>query len=140
MSEKTAAYIYKATILPIFDYNDVIYHLLTSQQQIKLQRIQNRALRIVFMGQTLSVHTRAKVDYLEQRQEQHLLSLMFKRSVIPEYVETITRATRQKQRDSTTLRVPNPKSSKLMKSPKYKGSKLEQSPDQNKINRFICGL
>ena len=130
MSEKTAAYIYKATILPIFDYNDVIYHLLTNQQQIKLQRIQNRALRIIFMGQTLSVedmHAKAKVEYLEQRQEQHLLSLMFKRSVMQEYVETVTRATRQKQRDSTTLKVPNPKSSKLMKSPKYKGSKLWNS-------------
>ena len=54
MSENTALLLYKATSLLIFDYNDVIYGLLSKQQQTKLRRTQNRALRTVFRGKTLS--------------------------------------------------------------------------------------
>ena len=125
MSEATAAYIYKATILPIIDYNDIIYELMTNQQKTKLQRIQNRALRIVFQGKKMSVeemHDKAKVQYLEQRRESHLLSLMFKRSFQPEYVESNARKTRQSE--GRILAVPHPRTSKYKKAPLYCGSKM----------------
>ena len=78
MSEKSAITIYKSTILPIFDYNDIIYYLLSKQQLTKLQGMQNRAVRLVFMGRMLSVvdmHKLAKVEYLEQRRQAHMLGL-----------------------------------------------------------------
>ena len=123
MSEKTAAYIYKATILPIIDYSDVIYGLMTKQQEDKLQRIQNRALRAVFLGKVMSVdemHEKAKVQHLEQRREIHLLSLMFGRSFQTEYASNINRRTRQSQ--GRTLDVPQPRTNKLKKAPVYNGS------------------
>ena len=79
ISEHTAILLYKATILPTFDYNDFYYNLLTTQQLNNMQRIQNRALRIVFRARKLSVedmHTAARVDNLEIRRENHLLALM----------------------------------------------------------------
>ena len=48
MSQNTAIKVYKATLLPILEYNDIVYDLLTKAQLQKLQRIQNRALRVVF--------------------------------------------------------------------------------------------
>ena len=39
ISEKSALLLYKTTILPVIDYNNIIYGLLTKQQKIKLQRI-----------------------------------------------------------------------------------------------------
>ena len=123
MSEKTAIYIYKATILPIIDYNDIIYGLMTSQQQTKLQRIQNRALRIVFWGKSLSVdemHTKAGLSVLAVRQEIHLLSLMYKRSLDTTYLDQTPRITHRG--GGKTLKVPKPKTNKLLKAPIYKGS------------------
>ena len=50
MSENTVIMLYKATILPVFDYNDLVYELLTKQQQARIQKILNRALRVVSRG------------------------------------------------------------------------------------------
>ena len=123
VSERSAITIYKATILPIFDYNDIIYHLLTKQQLTKLQRMQNRALRLVFMGRTLSVadmHELAKVEYLEQRREAHLMGLMFNRTRDPMYRDDPTRVTRQG--DAVLLKVPKANTTKFMAAPIFKGS------------------
>ena len=125
MSENTAIMIYKAMILPIFDYNDIIYNLLTQQQQTKLQRVQNRALRIVFRGKILSVndmHERANVDKLETRRDNHLLALMYNRSKDPNYLSPQARETRRTA--AVTLRVPHPKTNRLKKAPIYKGSSM----------------
>ena len=142
MSAKTAAYIYKATILPIIDYNDIIYNLLTKQQEEKLQRVQNRALRIVFMGETLStavMHEKAGVDYLKQRREQHLLALMYRRSYEEEYVDNTIRVTRQST--SRLLKVPRPKTDKLTRAPVYCGSKLwNELPTRIRDIKTMLGL
>lgn len=125
LSEKTAAYIYKATILPIIDYNDIIYELMTKQQEIKLQRIQNKALRIIHMGKTLSteeMHNLSGISYLAQRREQHLLALMYKRAFKEEYIDNTVRITRQG--DSKLLLLPTPKTNKIMNAPIYRGSKI----------------
>lgn len=125
MSENTAAKIYKATILPIIDYNDIIYMLLSKQQQVKLQRIQNRALRTVFKGKKLSIldmHEKAGLDYLEDRRELHLLTLMFDRTQDQAYIEIAPRSTRSA--DAVMLRTPKPCTSKLAKAPIYMGSKM----------------
>ena len=123
ISENTAILIYKSNILPIIDYNDIVYSLLTSAQQTKLQRVQNRALRTVFLGQKLSVedmHVRAKIDFLCDRQQQHLLSLMRNRTMEDTYVQTVVRLTRQA--DGVILKVPRPNTNKFMQAPIYKGS------------------
>ena len=58
-------------MVPIIDYNDIIYGLLTQQQETKLQMIQNKALRKVLLGKTVSVvemHSLAKIDTLREKQ------------------------------------------------------------------------
>ena len=49
-SQNTAVRVYKATLLPILDYSDLIYELLNKAQLQKLQRLQNKGLRVVFWG------------------------------------------------------------------------------------------
>ena len=125
LSERTAIIIYKATVMPIFDYNDIIYNLLTQQQLTKLQRIQNRALRIVFKGRILSVaemHERANVEYLEQRREAHLIALMYNRTKEDQYRDDTVRNTRAAE--AVLLKVPKAKTNKLTKAPIISGSTL----------------
>ena len=78
--------IYKATILPIFDYADFIY-----DQQIKysnklLQQLQKRALRIIYNQHimqynprfsTTNLHERANIHRLVYRRQQHLIHYTF---------------------------------------------------------------
>ena len=111
--------------MPIFDYNDIIDNLLNQQQLLKLQRIQNRALRIVFKGKILSVaeiHDRAKVEYLEQRGESHLIALMHNRTKEEKYRDDTVRTTRAAE--AVLLKVPKIKTNKLANAPIYSGSKL----------------
>ena len=68
-------------MLPIIDYNNIIYGLLMQQQETKVQRIQNRALKTVYQSKTLSViemHTLAKIGTLKERRNLHLMTLMHK--------------------------------------------------------------
>ena len=46
MSNRTALLVYKTMILPFFDYADVIYHNASVSELEKLQRLQNRALKL----------------------------------------------------------------------------------------------
>ena len=123
ISENTALLLYKSTVLPIIDYNDIIYGILTKQQLTKLQRIQNRALRTIYWGKTLSVkemHDKANLDYLVDRRDSHLLSLMYRRARETQYIDDTKRNTRRA--DSTLLKVSKPSTNKLIKAPNYKGS------------------
>lgn len=125
ISEKTAIMLYKALILPIFDYNDIIYCLLTKQQQAKLQRTQNRALRTIFRGKNLStkeMHKQASIDDLETRRMKHLLALMYDRAQEEEHIDNTIRITRQGT--AALLTVPHPRTRKMEISPKYNGSTL----------------
>ena len=123
MTEKTAVIVYKTTILPIIDYNDIIYDMMTENLQLKLQRLQNRALRTVFLGKTLTnkeMHDRAGVTFLKKRRHEHLMMLMFSRSREMSYHDTTVRTTRQA--DAVLLRAPTAKTTKYMRAPIYRGS------------------
>ena len=125
MSEGTAKLLYKVTLLPILEYNDAIYYLLTQQEQAKLQRLQNAALCTVFRGKTLTIeqmHNEAGVQYLAERRDAHLLALMLDRTKDPQYTEPHVRVTRQTM--APLLAVPKPKTNKLTWAPVYRGSKM----------------
>ena len=125
MTEKTAVLVYKVTILPIMDYNDIVYPLLTSQQLTKIQRLQNKALRTIYFGKNLGtdeMHTRAKLEYLVQRRDNHVLSLMMDRSVDPNYIDYTERRTRQG--DAVLLKLPQAQTNKFTKSPLFRGGTM----------------
>ena len=114
ISERTAIILYEATILHIFDYNDLIYNLLTSQQLTKLQRLQNRALRLVFLNKNYIVaemHDKDKLKTLQHRRENHLLALMFMRTADMGYIDTTARRTRRA--DAVMLKVPRTRTNKF---------------------------
>ena len=67
-------------------------------------------------------HTRSKVEYLEQRRDNHMLTLMFNRTKEEQYLETCNRATRRT--DAVLLRTPRAHTNKLTKVPLVRGSNL----------------
>ena len=125
ITTSTARTIYKATILPLLDYNDIVYSLLNENLKKKLQTIQNRALRTIYIHKNYSVdelHEKAKLDRLTKRRDVHLLGLMYRRKELEKYVDERNLPTRQHQ--GVVLRQPVPKSNCLLKAPIYRGSKM----------------
>lgn len=82
--EKTALTIYKGMILPILDYANIVMSLVPKIQCKKLQRIQNRALRIIYSNHDdmnkQDRHITSKLAALEQRAANQTLCLMHRRS------------------------------------------------------------
>lgn len=48
MNQNTSLTIYKTTILPLLEYSNVIFPLIPMAKRRKLQRLQNRGLKIIF--------------------------------------------------------------------------------------------
>ena len=141
VTQKTALQLYKTTILPILDYNDVYYFLLNEDKQRKLQAMQNRALRIIFKDRHYHVnemHELANLSTLMVRRKVHMAGLMYKRSKNSFYHDTHNLPLRQF--DKVVLRTPVVRLFKTMKSPQYMGSKLWNSlpVDIQKSQTYDC--
>lgn len=129
----TSLQIYKTTILPLMEYANITYTLVPAQLRKKLQRLQNRALKIIFKKHDShmlpDLHTQAKLTSLDQRASRQLTCLMYKRSRDPtKYPLHIPpRATRQNEKIRFDL--PKPNYEKFKKFPLYVGSKLWEELD-----------
>ena len=78
--------LYKSKVLPYMDYGD-IFVVNTYQRSLgKLQKQQNRALRICLgagrLEHRIDLHKSAKMEFLGQRRNMHLLNYMYKRKSI----------------------------------------------------------
>ena len=98
-------------ILPYFDYADIFYEATTVQNLSKLQRLQNRALRIVTQSKatdisTKDLHLSMNVTPLRVRREHHLMNFMYKRAEIQKYVDNRNLLTRA--HDKKILKVLRP--------------------------------
>ena len=85
INENAATKIYKSMILPYADYGDIFFTKANSQQLKKLQTLQNRALRIIFLCLDTMIHTpvvmlhqSAQLPLLAVRREVHLINVMYK--------------------------------------------------------------
>ena len=80
LNEDVALKIYKSMILPYFDYGDVIYMSANQEGLDKLQRLQNRCLKICnnlnVRFETRELHMITKVPKLKFRREAHLNNFM----------------------------------------------------------------
>ena len=82
IDKNTADIIYKQTILPIFDYGGFLIDSCTKKSRDDLQKLQNKALRIVHGFKLINspgvkdLHNRSCLLSLEQRREKQLLHLM----------------------------------------------------------------
>ena len=83
--------LYKSMILPHIDYGDIIYSAANLNQLTKLQRIQNKCLRICLRADPpLSVkelHRAAGLSSLSEPREHHLLNLTYTRTRNPNYTD-----------------------------------------------------
>ena len=83
LREETALLIYKTMILPYFDYADVIFHKANMKELDKLQKLQNKCLRICLNRDrrfnTERAHTLSKVPFLKDRRTAHVRNFMYNR-------------------------------------------------------------
>ena len=78
----TAIRIYKSMVIPYLDYGDVLYHYSSNRLLDKLQKLQNRGLKICFgHGTGMStdeLHIEAVISKLHERRISHICTFMFK--------------------------------------------------------------
>ena len=83
LKDNTALNIFKAMVLPYFDYADVIFDKALNKDIDKLQKLQNKCLRLC-LGKdrrhgTDMTHKLAKVPFLKDRRGAHVLNFMYTR-------------------------------------------------------------
>ena len=83
--------IYKSKVVPYFDYGDIFLMGISLKSLDKLQKLQNRALRICLAQDGRSnvneMHNTCNISKLEQRRESHLLNFVYKRAHDERYVQ-----------------------------------------------------
>lgn len=83
MSTSCAILLYKTMVLPIIDYCNFCFTACTEKLKTKVQRLQNRALRICLKSnrydRTNDLHTRARIATLSKRREVDILKLFHKK-------------------------------------------------------------
>ena len=90
LNESQALMVYKTKILPYFDYADILCIASYQCTLNKLQKQQNRALRICLrLGSCTKVnvlHKMVKIELLSDGRNSHLLNFMYKRKESPQYI------------------------------------------------------
>ena len=81
LRDDAALNIYKSRLLPYFDYADVIFDRALNKDKEKLQKLQNKCLKIC-MGKFRrysndAIHKLANVPFLKDRREAHVLNFMY---------------------------------------------------------------
>ena len=90
--------VYKAYIVPIIDYGDVLYNGVVVELLQKLQRLQNRCLKICEgahrLTPTVDIHRATNMPLLKERIKYHIKLIAFKRAQDPKFRRPTIRATR----------------------------------------------
>ena len=125
MSSRSSLLVYKSMILPFFDYADVVYHNANAKELEKLQRLQNRALKLCLglhkREDTEMVHRTAKVPLLENRRRSHVYNFMYKRKDMKHNLDTLIKWTRSA--DAPRFILPTPNLQCYKRSLEYSGAK-----------------
>ena len=111
--------------MPYFDYGDILYMGTHKETTTKLQRLQNRALKICTLVEprcaTARLDFETKMSMLEQRRTAHLRNFMFKRKDNIDYVDM--RETGTRQRDAIIMKTIKANLKVFENSVYYKGAK-----------------
>ena len=125
LSNRSALLVYKTMVLPFFDYADVVYHNANTAELEKLQRLQNRALKLCLglhrREDTEIVHRSAKVPLLENRRRSHIYNFMYKRKELKHNLDVPVIKTRSA--DAPRFILPNPNLQCYKRSLEYSGAK-----------------
>lgn len=130
----TALQIYKSTVLPLMEYANFTYPLVPVSLRKKLQRLQNRALKIIYQindNQSLpELHITAKLTSLDQRANRQLACLMYKRSLCPISYPHLPNPRATRSTEKIRFNLPRPNNEKFKKFPLYAGSQIWDRLDQ----------
>ena len=127
LTGKAALTVYKSTILPIIDYSDHFQMLWNKDKLDKIQKLQNWGLRVVYC-KTIpppnenELHRAAGIQLLKYRRITHMLSIMYHRAKVNEYLDVRDIPTRQF--DKIKFKVIAPVIKVAFKSPNYLGAQL----------------
>ena len=97
----TRILVYKQTIMPLVEYVGFMLNMNNNQDTMKLQRLQNRALRMCFEVNipfdicTADLHNQARVATLQQQRDLSLLCIMYELKQLHLYEKIGDRVTRQ---------------------------------------------
>ena len=124
LNKNVALLIYKTMLLPYFDYSDIIFHKANSSDLSKLQRLQNRCLRLCLgfdrLYSTDKAHKAALVPFLEDRRKAHLLNFMYLRQNRKDLLNT--REIRTRANDAPLFHVTIPKCEAFKRCVGYHGA------------------
>ena len=99
LDKQQALTIYKSKVLPYFDYGDIFLMGTHVKTRDMLQKLQNRALRLVLNKDSRhnvwQLHHAAKVPYLDDRRICHLANFVYHRKYCDNYVSLPIRPLRQ---------------------------------------------
>ena len=124
LRDDTALSIYKSMILPYFDYADVIFSKALNKDIGKLQKLQNRCLKIC-MGKERryssdAAHKLANVPFLKDRREAHVLNFMYNRKSKVHLLNN--REIRTRAHDAPLFEIPIPRCEAFKRSVRYFGA------------------
>ena len=132
LSESVLKLIYSSLILPYFDYGDVVYDSAFMKYTDRLQKLQNRAGRIILKIKPEShksvseMHNALNWQLLDKRRRDHSLVFMYKimNNLSPTYLrnefELISHT--YPSRFGTKFKLPKPRTNYLKRSFKYKSA------------------
>ena len=136
----TSVAIYKSTILPYVEYGDIIYAGAKLDLLNRIQRIQNRCLRVCLRAiprtSIMDLDKEAKVNLLVDRRASNLLKLAYKRKDLEPYRDTRQLPTRGD--DVAIMKAPQPHNTLLMKSVLYRSALAWNAlpPETKAINSY----
>lgn len=146
-----AVQIYKSMILPIVDYSNFCLCTCTDKLRTKVQRLQNRALRICFRAgrydQINNLHSQAHLPTLDKRRDFDILKLFHRKIYLLNLNfsnitvsgisgnNSSTPACRTRSMDSPMIHTDRPNSEKFRRSLLYSGSQLWNSLPPDLRNR-----
>ena len=126
LSQEVSALIYKQYILPILDYAAFLFESATKQELKSLDKVQNRAVRLIGRGHHENEHIENiySIELLKDRRRRHHLALMYRLSRIERYLDTDRPDIILRNRNKIKFLTPKTKLTKVMKSPFYRDAKL----------------
>ena len=127
----TSLIIYKQTILPIIDYVSMLVNSSTQKKIVKLQPLQNRAIRIInkLSGHVSTAdmkghHVRLKLKMLSERRKMFMLTLMYKLSKEEENINRYRPEIMLRTGLKVKMKLPFTDKERVLRSPYYLCNRL----------------
>ena len=129
ITQRISALIYKQFVLPILDYADFLVESAPLKEVNLLNKLQERAIKQIQFGEHINPGQERIEDIynivpLKERRRKHHLSLMYRLSIIPSYLEVKRPEINLRSRKKIKFSVPVTKLTKVTKSPYYRGVSL----------------